>query len=287
MRSTTQNTLLRKAIRGILREEAGSGKIDELIGIIREINSQIAEYYRRLAEEEGEDLSGIEIPRFGVRVDIRHGARAVIRFALAGYSAASGELEPGTISSSSRKSEAAALEGAAFLVFLEHEIPWGKIALGQNDYNPCLGAWSIEQTSPTTNGWGPLLYDIAIEVATQEAGGLMSDRNEVSDAARAVWDKYDTARGDVKKRQLDLSDDDIDSWEAEDEGQEPLERLTPDDEEDDCTQSSAIQDRMGATDWYKSPLSRVYRKPPTAMGALRALGALFEGPGGRLITSYE
>jgi len=276
MRSTTQNTLLRKAIRGILLEAAGSGKIDELIGIIREINSQIAEYYRRLAEEEGEDLSGIEIPRFGVQVEIEFGS-ARVQFAIAGYSASSGELEPGAISRSSRKSEAEALEGALAAIALESEIPWGKITMGQNDYNPCLDAWSIEQTSPTTNGWGPLLYDIAIEVATQEAGGLMSDRNEVSDAARAVWDKYDTARGDVKKRQLDLSDDDIDNWEAEDEGQEPLERLTPDDEEDDCTQWSAIQDRMGASDWYKSPLSRVYRKPPTTMGVLRALGFLFEG----------
>jgi hypothetical protein len=272
MRSATQNILLRKAIRGILREAAGSGKIAELIGRIQEINSQIAEYYRRLAEEEGEDLSGIEIPRFGVQVEIESGS-ARVQFAIAGYSASSGELEPGAISRSSRKSESEALTS---YVTGGAEIPWGKIALGQNDYNPCLDAWSIEQTSPTTNGWGPLLYDIAIEVATQEAGGLMSDRNEVSDAARAVWDKYDTARGDVKKRQLDLSDDDIDNWEAEDEGQEPLERLTPDDEEDDCTQWSAIQDRMGATDWYKSPLSRVYRKPPTTMGALRAIGALFE-----------
>lgn len=263
-------SILRRAVRGILREAAGASKITDLIGRIQEINAQIVQFYTESAEEEGEDLSSIEIPRLGINVGIDSGYNANVSFAVSGITY-SGVLEPGTVSTMVRSSEANKLGS-----LLSVELPWGRIWIGQNDHNPCLNAWSVAQTFPTSGGWGPILYDIAIEVATQEAGGLTSDRSEVSDEARAVWDKYDTARGDVEKVQLDLSDDDIQSWMAEDEDQEPLWHRTPQ-QEDDCTQWSAIQDREGGTDWHVSPLSRLYRKPPTTMSALRKAGLLFTG----------
>ena len=39
-------------------------------------------------------------------------------------------------------------------------------------------------------GWGPLLYEIALEWASQNSGGLTADRGIVSPKALAVWDKY-------------------------------------------------------------------------------------------------
>lgn len=54
-------------------------------------------------------------------------------------------------------------------------------------------------------GWGPLLYDIAMELASQYGGGLMSDRVSVSDDACRLWQHYlDVARRpDVQRRPLE------------------------------------------------------------------------------------
>ena len=48
---------------------------------------------------------------------------------------------------------------------------------------PCDGAFVIVSTM-ATKGWGPMLYDVAMEVATQEGGGLTPDRRSVSNAAQ-------------------------------------------------------------------------------------------------------
>lgn len=45
-------------------------------------------------------------------------------------------------------------------------------------------------------GWGPLLYDVAMELATSKGDGLVSDRQGVSPAAQRVWRYYET-RPDV------------------------------------------------------------------------------------------
>lgn len=39
-------------------------------------------------------------------------------------------------------------------------------------------------------GYGPLLYDVAMEYASEKGGGLMADRHTVSDAALNVWRRY-------------------------------------------------------------------------------------------------
>jgi len=52
-------------------------------------------------------------------------------------------------------------------------------------------------------GFGPLLYDIAMEmVYLLGAVGLMPDRTSVSPAARQIWEKYFTSRNDVKHKKL-------------------------------------------------------------------------------------
>ena len=121
-------------------------------------------------------------------------------------------------------------------------------------------------------GWGPMLYDVAMEFATLNGGGLMSDRGGVSPSARKVWAYYMNNRSDVTAHQLD----------------DMQNTLTPE-EEDNCDQSVAGYDITGPDDWYswdpasqvavdwvKSPLSKRYTAPPTMMDKLEAAGKLME-----------
>jgi len=64
------------------------------------------------------------------------------------------------------------------------------------------------KSSQTGQGYGPLLYDIAMEYATENGLGLMSDRSSVSDGedgAVNVWDYYLENRdgNDVTAHQMD------------------------------------------------------------------------------------
>jgi len=152
-------------------------------------------------------------------------------------------------------------EGRA-IKFENDSKPFGQISMDEEvplaeDF-PCLHAFMIAY-SDASKGWGPLLYDVAIEVATLRAGGLVSDRSIVSQDAYNVWDKYNSQRGDVEKLQLDDEDG----------------TLTPDDYDDDCLQniSYEYQEKTGIP-WHESPLSKLYRKPPTTINALKNSGRL-------------
>lgn len=59
--------------------------------------------------------------------------------------------------------------------------------------------------SKASKGYGPRLYDIVMEAATNNGGMLTSDRNQVSDSARSVWSYYFNNRNDVEKTPLDPS----------------------------------------------------------------------------------
>ena len=131
---------------------------------------------------------------------------------------------------------------------------------------PCSAAREVSVSGSKDFGMGPLAYDLAIEAS----GGLMSDRLEVSDEARAVWDYYLNSRSDVRSSQLDNEIDD----------------LTPGLEDDNCLQSSARvvpgQRRVpsassGDLAWAESSLSKVYRKTGTpVMDELRRRNMLDE-----------
>jgi len=112
-------------------------------------------------------------------------------------------------------------------------------------YGNCLGAMSVTKSDSDGSGFGPLAYDIAMEIA----GGLTSDRAQVSGEARAVWDYYDKNRSDVKKDQLDN-----------------LKNFLTPEEEDNCEQLSAQHDdvtgRAGGY-WPDSALSKKYSKSGT------------------------
>lgn len=110
------------------------------------------------------------------------------------------------------------------------------------DFGGCLGAWVVD-FSTVSKGWGPLLYDVAIEWCTMRGKGLMPDRLAVSNKAYAVWEKY-VQRSDVEKVQLDSLHNE----------------LTPE-EYDNCMQSSSdahAQDRN--MHWKDTATSKVFRK---------------------------
>jgi hypothetical protein len=152
--------------------------------------------------------------------------------------------------------------------------PWGEVYVSNikgREYGPCGDAWKVS-SSNTGPGWGPMLYDVAMEYATEMGSGLIADRDAVSPEARRVWDYYLGNRGDVTAHQLDNLDNE----------------LTPEIEEDNCDQKVAgfdvnrpYGDRYSPrskkfVDWTKSPLSKRYTKEPTTLNALRAAGRLIE-----------
>lgn len=65
--------------------------------------------------------------------------------------------------------------------------------------NNCADSYVVVRSN-ADHGWGPLLYELAIEATGHR--GLMADRREVSTAARQVWKYYYDRRGDIDKRQL-------------------------------------------------------------------------------------
>ena len=150
---------------------------------------------------------------------------------------------------------------------------------------PCSGAYVVTwaHVDEEASGFGPLLYDIAMELATEWDSGLAADRNNVSDDAFNVWDYYHKKRGDVTTTQLD-----------DDEG-----RLTPEDGTDDCYMDAAYNGGDGRYGWWTphteedlennpwdpdgeevlrdSPISKVYRSNGTpTLDALDSAGKLID-----------
>ena len=135
----------------------------------------------------------------------------------------------------------------------------------KDEYPDCWGTIIIEKwingipvwqvtSSSAGQGYGPLLYDIAMEYATENGLGLMSDRNSVSegeDGAVNVWDYYMNHRvgDDVQAHQLDdlentltdTYDDNVDQW---------------------------ISKGFAKEEWEDHSTSKRYTKAPTTMNAL-------------------
>jgi hypothetical protein len=149
-----------------------------------------------------------------------------------------------------------------------------------------MGAYIIDWANVSSlireEGWGPMLYDVAMEYATSKGSGLMSDRSDVSSDAFGVWQYYADQRGDVEKVQMDDVDD----------------RLTPDITYDNCEQASVYADANlpGSTtsqsgEWHEEvdgpwdprgkdillnhPLSKMYKAKGTpTISELESLGKL-------------
>ena len=134
-----------------------------------------------------------------------------------------------------------------------NNIPYGTITITKHsDSGACGDAWHV-YGSGAKKGWGPLLYDLAIELATLNGGGLIADRRDISPDAKKVWNYYSTNRNDVKAHQLD----DLNNT------------LTPPND-DNCNQNVA------GKDFKNSPLSKRYTKPPTTINQLNKLGKIIQ-----------
>jgi len=155
-------------------------------------------------------------------------------------------------------------EGTPFGIVKMYKSPTGDAGLMGGW---CGDAWMV-MDSDAVPGWGPMLYDVAMEFASLNGGGLMSDRGGVSPDARKVWAYYMNNRSDVTAHQMD----------------DPENTLTPE-KEDNCDQTVAgfeiegpdtYSPRYEDVDWVKSPLSKRYTAPPAMMDKLRAVGRLME-----------
>lgn len=120
----------------------------------------------------------------------------------------------------------------------------GTVTAGRvkNETSPCRDAYEVVGSVSDLKGLGPLLYDIAMEAASEFGGGLMSDRMSVSDDAQRVWRKYQNSRPDVERLQLDSQENE----------------LTPT-HTDNC--DVRISKSFVDDGWPDFPLSGVYRKP--------------------------
>ena len=116
----------------------------------------------------------------------------------------------------------------------------------------CDGAYYVI-LSKAAKGWGPLLYDIAIEIATIEGSGLVSDRTSVSLDAQNVWEKYMVSRPDVKKFQCD----------------DQYNTLTKDGKDNIDMEIPGAADYLYSRENLRSnPLGKRYSKAPTTIQAL-------------------
>lgn len=102
----------------------------------------------------------------------------------------------------------------------------GSNQIGSLSKDDCLGAYEISDVNSKIKGLGPLLYDIAAELAGDS--GITSDRFSVSPSARNIWNFYVNQRPDVEIKQLT----------------------------DDCNMTAASE----GGDWTSSPLSKVVIK---------------------------
>jgi hypothetical protein len=112
---------------------------------------------------------------------------------------------------------------------------------------------AVIAVTEVAHGWGPMLYDIAMEIATIRANGLAPDRTEVSPEAQDVWWNYLNMRPDVKAHQLDNE----------------INELTPEDS-DNCVQ---FMSRERAYDyggeWKDNALSKRFTKEVTVLDQIR------------------
>lgn len=140
----------------------------------------------------------------------------------------------------------------------EHDIPGGTVGMRMPSVEStatngrCLKS-SIITSARATEGWGPLLYELLLEFASDRSTGLTPDRSVVSSYARKVWTKYQS-RPDTRKIQLDV-DTDLTGR------ANPGDNITPDVPEDDCKMDALYYDPGGPmSKLVNDPLSMVYRK---------------------------
>ena len=141
----------------------------------------------------------------------------------------------------------------------------------------CNDAFIVSWSGVEESGWGPLLYDVAMEYATSKGSGLMASRTAVSSEAFNVWQYYADQREDVEKVQMDDAEDNLTPGVAADncgqrlvyKGEHTGERWKGFDVSDEPW------DPRGKEVLLNDPLSKMYRSKGTSkMKQLKDLGKL-------------
>ena len=142
---------------------------------------------------------------------------------------------------------------------------------GDTKIGKCGEAWSI-QNIQANKGWGPLLYDIAMEFLTRtisagdpsKKGGLMADRLTVSNDAAPVWDYYQNKRRDpsIRSHQMDDLAGTLKKLSKTDPKYKEYKRLKAGDK---CNQSGLN------SNWIENPRSKRWTKDPIILSELEKL----------------
>ena len=130
----------------------------------------------------------------------------------------------------------------------------GQFEVGTSRLCPAAYITMWTEVNPTLQktGIGAVLYDVAIEIATQLGGYLACDRGSVSDQAKRMWRYYD-ASDDYEELQFDTQNGDY----------------TPNDASDDCKQTVFHRDVKIPWDtepstyreeFMASPFTKAYKK---------------------------
>ena len=119
----------------------------------------------------------------------------------------------------------------------------------------CSDGYISSYTYKTKEGWGPLLYSISMEHASQIGGGLMSDRDLVSGDAKRVWDYFNANKkgvgGPVVPNQMDITQGEANEF--------SVNQITPNNKKDDCGQKSTLKYALGDEygDWTKDDEKKI------------------------------
>ena len=137
-------------------------------------------------------------------------------------------------------------------IWAEYGDEIGFVAVRRLDSSMGKGAQDCFETYNTEapSGWGPLLYDIAMEIAVLLDGVLVSDRNKISQDARSLWSYYKNQRSDVQAHQMDDASARI---------------VTPDDDSDDIINPPPWNDHKRIEreiDQNKDELISKFKKDP-------------------------
>ena len=126
------------------------------------------------------------------------------------------------------------------------------------------GGAYVVSFSRVVGGFGPMLYDAAMEWCSEHGGGLTADRESVSAEARRVWDYYLNKRSDVTAHQLDDPDNTLTSTRGDNAGMIAAKSSDPDSFGDE------------SADWQKSSLSKRFTKNPDTLEKLKKMNILKE-----------
>jgi hypothetical protein len=120
----------------------------------------------------------------------------------------------------------------------------GKVVILNDDKVECIDALMV-QSSEAPSGYGPMLYDVAMELAGEK--GIYSDRTAVTAAAQNVWEFYEHSREDIESFHPAET--------VNEQGGECIETIT----------------QMFGEEWEDDPLNKIFRRKDGNMPTIDAL----------------